>query len=176
MSRHYGQIALLGSSRHTGGATCPMIHVHLLRLLDYPLRALGLALSGLIFTAVTLLAFWSLYPAKNLLHVQTAPRSHLAEPSRADLDRTAAMEAGPDARTAKMSKAAVAAAPKLQRSSVLASQVARLRNCYASVEGQFRNQVLEENAPGAAYLAAAVVPLHPADSGPIRSAFSRFLG
>ncbi len=176
MSRHYGQIALLGSSRHTGGATCPMIHVHLLRLLDDPLRALGLALSGLIFTAVTLLAFWSLYPAKNLLHVQTAPRSHLAEPSRADLDRTAAMEAGPDARTAKMSKAAVAAAPKLQRSSVLASQVARLRNCYASVEGQFRNQVLEENAPGAAYLAAAVVPLHPADSGPIRSALFALLG
>ncbi len=192
MSRHYGQIALLDSSRHTGGAsaafrsaphaapaggaTWPMIHVHLLRLLDDPRRALGLALSGLIFAAVTLLAFWSLYPAQNLLHVQTAPRSHLAEPSRADLDRTAAMEAGPDVRTAKMSKAAVAATPKLQRSSVLASEAARLRNRYASVEGQFRNQMLEENVPGAAYLAAAVVPLHPADSGPIRSALFVLLG
>ena len=192
MSRHYRQIALLDSSRHTGGtsaafrsaphvapadgAAWPMIHVHLLRLLDNPRRALGLALSGLVFAAVTLLAFWSLNPVQNLLRAQTAPPSQLAEPSRADLGRTAVMEALPDSRTAKMSRAAVAATPKLQRSSVLASEVARLRNCYASVVGQFRNQMLEENAPGAAYLAAAVVPLHPADSGPIRSALFVLLG
>jgi len=153
-----------------------MIHISLHRLLENPRRALGLTLSGLVFAAVTLLAFWSLYPAQNLLRVQTAPRLHLAEPSRADLGRTAVMKALPDALTAKMSKAAVAATPKRQRSSVFASEAARLRNRYASVEGQFRNQMLEENAPGAAHLAAAVVPLHPADSGPIRSALFVLLG
>jgi len=78
-----------------------MIHVHLRRLLDNPRRALGLTFSGLVFAAVILLAFWSLYPDQNLLRAQTAPRSHLA---------------------------------------------------------------------------AAVVPLHPADSGPIRSALFVILG
>lgn len=95
---------------------------------------------------------------------------------RTDLESTAATEARLNEQLAKMTRVAASAAPKLQRSGDLAGDIARLQNRYAVVDEQLQNEMLEVNTPAMAQLAAAAVaPLHPANSGVIRNAAVLFL-
>jgi uncharacterized protein involved in exopolysaccharide biosynthesis len=75
-----------------------------------------------------------------------------------DLERTSSVEARLNAQLAQMTSAAGTATPRLQRSNDLAADILRLQNRYATVDEQFRNLVLENNAPGAVYLSNPAAP------------------
>ncbi len=97
--------------------------------------------------------------------------ARIEEQLRADLDRTASLEARLNGELAQMTRAAASATPKLQRSSDLANDITRLQNRYNTVDEQLQNQTLEDSAPGTAHLAeAAVPPTHPAIAGVVRNA------
>jgi uncharacterized protein involved in exopolysaccharide biosynthesis len=96
---------------------------------------------------------------------------------RTDLDRTAGIENKLNAQLGQLSGAAASATPKLQRANDLATDILRLQTRYTTLDERLHNMMLEDSAPGAAYLAAAAVPpLHPAFSATLRGALTLLLG
>jgi uncharacterized protein involved in exopolysaccharide biosynthesis/Mrp family chromosome partitioning ATPase len=111
----------------------------------------------------------SLESMMNDLRAKAAERIQLR--LRADLERTAAVEAHLNAQLGQLTGAAGGATSKLQRSSDLVADIARLQTRFTAVDEQWRNLMLEDGAPGAAFLSTpAVAPLHPAKSGVLRNA------
>ena len=105
------------------------------------------------------------------LQMRARAAARIEEQLKTDLDRTSGLEARLNGQLAQMTKAAATATPKLQRASDLASDIARLQTRYNTVDEQFQNQTLEDNAPGTAHLAeVAVAPLHRSLNGVIRNA------
>jgi len=87
-----------------------------------------------------------------------------------DLARTSSVESQLNAQLGQMAASAGGATLKMQRASDLATDITRLQNRYSAVDDQWRNLGLEVKAPGSAHLsAAAVAPLHPFKSGPLRN-------
>ncbi len=84
--------------------------------------------------------------------------AQLEQRLKTDLERTSSVEARLNAQLAQLTSAAGTASPRLQRSNDLAADIQRLQTRYAAVDEQFRNLVLENNAPGAVYLSNAAVP------------------
>lgn len=90
---------------------------------------------------------------------------------RTDLERTAQVELRLNAQLGQLTGAAGSATSKLQRSNDLAIDINRLQNRFTTVDEEWRNLMLEESAPGSAYLsAAAVPPAHSVTSGVLRNA------
>jgi uncharacterized protein involved in exopolysaccharide biosynthesis len=111
----------------------------------------------------------SLESMTNGLRAKAAARIQLR--LRGDLERTAAIEARLNAQLGQLTTAAGGATSKLQRSSDLVGDIARLQSRYSTVDEQWRNLMLEDGAPGAAFLTTpAVPPLHTAKSGALRNA------
>ncbi|MGA3262813.1 MAG: hypothetical protein ABSC47_02075 [Terracidiphilus sp.] len=89
---------------------------------------------------------------------------------RTDLERTAQVESRLNAQLGQLTGAAGSATSKLQRSNDLAVDINRLQNRFTTVDEEWRNLMLEEGAPGSAFLsAAAVPPLRPVTSGVLRN-------
>lgn len=89
-----------------------------------------------------------------------------------DLERTAAVESRLNGQIAELTGEAGSAAPRLQRSSELSNDIQRLQNRFSVVDEQYRNLTMENNAPGAVYLAStALPPLHAARLKVLRNAF-----
>ncbi len=111
----------------------------------------------------------SLESMTNDLRAKAAARIQLR--LRGDLERTAAIEARLNAQLGQLTTAAGGATSKLQRSSDLVGDIARLQSRYSTVDEQWRNLMLEDGAPGAAFLTTpAIPPLHTAKSGALRNA------
>lgn len=90
---------------------------------------------------------------------------------RADLEQTSGVEARLNVQLGKMASAAASMTPKMQRASDLATDIVRLQNRYTAVDDRLHNLILDDNAPGAAYLAAAAMPpLHSTKIGILRTA------
>ncbi len=90
---------------------------------------------------------------------------------RADLERTAGVEARLNAQLAQLAGAAGGITPKMQRANDLAIDINRLQNRFTTVDEEWRNLTLEESAPGSAFLsAAATTPTHPVLKGKLRNA------
>ncbi|HEY2856847.1 MAG TPA: hypothetical protein VGJ21_00350 [Terracidiphilus sp.] len=89
-----------------------------------------------------------------------------------DLERTSSVEARLNGQLATLTGAAGSAAPRLQRTSELTTDIQRLQARFSVVDEQYRNLTMENNAPGAVYLAsAALPPLHAARTKVFRNAF-----
>jgi uncharacterized protein involved in exopolysaccharide biosynthesis/Mrp family chromosome partitioning ATPase len=89
---------------------------------------------------------------------------------RTDLERTAQVESRLNAQLGQLTGAAGSATSKLQRSNDLAVDINRLQNRFTTVDEEWRNLMLEEGAPGSAFLSAAAVPsLRPLTSGVLRN-------
>jgi uncharacterized protein involved in exopolysaccharide biosynthesis/Mrp family chromosome partitioning ATPase len=111
----------------------------------------------------------SLESMANDLRAKAAARIQLR--LRGDLERTAAVEGKLNAQLGQLTGAAGDATSKLQRSGDLVSDIARLQTRFATVDDQWRNLMLEDGAPGSAFLTTpAVAPLHIAKSGALRNA------
>jgi uncharacterized protein involved in exopolysaccharide biosynthesis/Mrp family chromosome partitioning ATPase len=105
----------------------------------------------------------------NGLRAKAAARIQLK--LRTDLERTAGVEGRLNAQLGQLTGAAGSATSKLQRASDLATDIARLQARFATVDEQWRNLMLEDGAPGTAYIATpAVAPLHSANSKVLRNA------
>jgi uncharacterized protein involved in exopolysaccharide biosynthesis/Mrp family chromosome partitioning ATPase len=92
---------------------------------------------------------------------------------RADLERTGGVEARLNAQLGQMAGAAAGMTPKMQRANDLAADIIRLQTRYSTVDDRLHNLMLEDSAPGAAYLAAAALPpLHSTKSGVLRIAMA----
>jgi uncharacterized protein involved in exopolysaccharide biosynthesis len=90
---------------------------------------------------------------------------------RADLEQTSGVESRLNVQLGKMAGAAAGMTPKMQRASDLATDIIRLQNRYTAVDDRLHNLILDDNAPGAAYLAAAAMPpLHSTKTGILRTA------
>ena len=104
----------------------------------------------------------------NGLRAKAAARIQLK--LRTDLERTAGVEGRLNAQLGQLTGAAGSATSKLQRASDLATDIARLQTRFATVDEQWRNLMLEDGAPGTAYIATpATVPLHSANSKVLRN-------
>jgi uncharacterized protein involved in exopolysaccharide biosynthesis len=89
-----------------------------------------------------------------------------------DLERTSSVEARLNGQLAQLTGAAGTAAPRMQRLNELGVDVQRLQNRYTVVDEQYRNLAMENNSPGAVYLAsAALPPLHAARAKVLRNGF-----
>jgi len=89
---------------------------------------------------------------------------------RADLQRTAGVEAQLNGQLRQLVGAAGSATPKLQRASDLAADITRLQARYAAVDEQMHNLMLEDSAPPAAFqVTPAEPPLNPTKSGVLRN-------
>jgi capsular polysaccharide biosynthesis protein/Mrp family chromosome partitioning ATPase len=76
----------------------------------------------------------------------------------------------------KMNPAASSVQSEMQQSADLDADLARLQSRFSTVDEQWHDQMLEENAPGAVSLAnLAVAPLHAAKSNVLRNAIFIFL-
>ncbi|HEY3707145.1 MAG TPA: hypothetical protein VGL22_18940 [Terracidiphilus sp.] len=96
--------------------------------------------------------------------------SEIQQRLKNDLERTASVEARLNGQLAQLTSAAGTAAPRMQRLNELGSDVQRLQNRYAVVDEQYRNLTIENNSPGAVYLAsAALPPLHAARAKIVRN-------
>lgn len=85
---------------------------------------------------------------------------------RADLQRTAGVEAQLNGQLRQLAGTAASATPKLQRASDLASDIVRLQTRYAAVDEQIHNLMLQDSVPGAVHVSvAAYAPTHPSYSG-----------
>jgi uncharacterized protein involved in exopolysaccharide biosynthesis len=116
----------------------------------------------------------SLESMMNGLRAKAAARIQLK--LRTDLERTAGVEGRLNAQLGQLTGAAGSATSKLQRASDLATDIARLQARFATVDEQWRNLMLEDGAPGTAYIATpAVAPLHSANSKVLRNAAVIFL-
>jgi uncharacterized protein involved in exopolysaccharide biosynthesis len=88
-----------------------------------------------------------------------------------DLERTSGVESKLNAQLGQLTGAAGSATPRLQRSNELATDIGRLQNRFAVVDEQFRNLTMENNAPGAVYIAhLANPPLDPDHAKMFRNA------
>lgn len=83
---------------------------------------------------------------------------HIQQRLKNDLERTSGVEAKLNAQLGQLTGAAGSATPRLQRSNELATDIVRLQNRFAIVDEQFRNLTMENNAPGAVYVASAATP------------------
>jgi uncharacterized protein involved in exopolysaccharide biosynthesis len=96
---------------------------------------------------------------------------------RSDLARTAQVEERLNAQWGAMAATAVSATSKLQRANDLETNILRLQNRFTAVDDQLHNMLIENSAPGAAFLsAAATPPLHPTYSGLLRKPLPIALG
>ena len=84
--------------------------------------------------------------------------AHIQQRLKNDLERTSGVEAQLNAQLTQLTGAAGSATPRLQRSNELATDIVRLQNRFAVVDEQFRNLTMENNAPGAVYMASAATP------------------
>ena len=84
--------------------------------------------------------------------------AHIQQRLKNDLERTSGVEAKLNSQLAQLTGAAGSATPRLQRSNELATDIVRLQNRFALVDEQFRNMSMENNAPGAVYIASAATP------------------
>jgi succinoglycan biosynthesis transport protein ExoP len=89
--------------------------------------------------------------------------AHIQQRLKNDLERTSGVEAQLNGQLAQLTGAAGSATPRLQRSNELATDIVRLQNRFALVDEQFRNLTMENNAPGAVYVASAATPPLDAD-------------
>jgi succinoglycan biosynthesis transport protein ExoP len=89
--------------------------------------------------------------------------AHIQQRLKNDLERTSGVEAKLNSQLAQLTGAAGSATPRLQRSNELATDIVRLQNRFALVDEQFRNLTMENNAPGAVYIASAATPPLAAD-------------
>jgi uncharacterized protein involved in exopolysaccharide biosynthesis/Mrp family chromosome partitioning ATPase len=89
-----------------------------------------------------------------------------------DLERTSSVEARLNGQLGQLTGAAGTAAPRMQRLNELGSDIQRLRNRFTAVDEQYRNLTMENDSPGAVYLAsAALAPLHAARAKVLRNGF-----
>jgi uncharacterized protein involved in exopolysaccharide biosynthesis len=96
--------------------------------------------------------------------------AQISQKLKNDLERTSSVEARLNGQLAQLTGAAGSAAPRMQRLNELASDIQRLRNRFTSVDEQYRNLTMENNSPGAVYLAsAALPPLHAARAKVLRN-------
>jgi uncharacterized protein involved in exopolysaccharide biosynthesis/Mrp family chromosome partitioning ATPase len=84
--------------------------------------------------------------------------AHIQQRLKNDLERTSGVEGKLNAQLAQLTGTAGSATPRLQRSNELATDIVRLQNRFAVVDEQFRNLTMENNAPGAVYIASAATP------------------
>ncbi len=97
--------------------------------------------------------------------------AHIQQRLKNDLERTSGVEAKLNSQLAQLTGTAGSATPKLQRSNELATDIVRLQNRFAVVDEQFRNLTMENNAPGAVYVASAAnPPLNPDHAKMFRNA------
>jgi polysaccharide biosynthesis transport protein len=95
---------------------------------------------------------------------------------RTDLDQTSGVESRLNGQLGQLTAAAAGATPKLQRSNDLATDILRLQHRFGVVDEQYRNQTIEDAAPGSVHLAAsAEKPLHTSSSGRTRIALALML-
>jgi uncharacterized protein involved in exopolysaccharide biosynthesis len=98
--------------------------------------------------------------------------AQISQKLKNDLERTSSVEARLNGQLAQLTGAAGSAAPRMQRLNELASDIQRLQNRFTSVDEQYRNLTMENNSPGAVYLAsAALPPLHAARAKVLRNGF-----
>lgn len=96
--------------------------------------------------------------------------ARIQEQLRTNLEQTAGVEAQLNGQLRQLVGAAGDATTKMQRASDLASDITRLQARYNTVDELLHNLMLEDAAPGSAFLtSAAVPPLHPAKSGVVRN-------
>lgn len=84
--------------------------------------------------------------------------AHIQQKLKTDLERTSDVEGKLNAQLGQLTASAGTAGPRLQRLNELAADIQRLQSRFALVDEQFRNLLLENNAPGAVYLSSAAVP------------------
>lgn len=84
--------------------------------------------------------------------------AHIQQKLKNDLDRTSDVEGKLNAQLAQLTASAGTAGPRLQRLNELAADMQRLQSRFALIDEQFRNLLLENNAPGAVYLSSAAAP------------------
>jgi uncharacterized protein involved in exopolysaccharide biosynthesis/Mrp family chromosome partitioning ATPase len=90
---------------------------------------------------------------------------------RADLERTADVEAQLNTQLGQLTAEASDATPKLQRSTDLVTDIARLQTRFTAVDEQWHNLMLEDGVLGSVYLVTpAAAPLHAAASSVPRNA------
>ena len=94
-----------------------------------------------------------------------------------DLERTSMVERKLNVYLARLAREAGSASPRLQRSHDLAIDIQRLQNRYMAVDEQLQNLLMDNKAPGTAYLsAAALPPLHASESTVLRRALMLAIG
>jgi uncharacterized protein involved in exopolysaccharide biosynthesis len=99
----------------------------------------------------------------NVKDLRAKVSQRIQQQLRSDLARTAEVEERLNAQLGHLAGTAVGATPKLQRANDLATNIQRLQTRFATVDDQLHNLLIEDTAPGAAFLsAAATPPLHPA--------------
>jgi succinoglycan biosynthesis transport protein ExoP len=113
----------------------------------------------------------------NMKDLRAKASTRIQQRLRADLQRTAEVEGRLNAQLGQMAGAAAGATPKLQRANDLAHDILRLQSRFATVDDQLHNMMIEDSAPGAAFLsAAASPPLRPTLTGIERKALPLALG
>jgi uncharacterized protein involved in exopolysaccharide biosynthesis len=113
----------------------------------------------------------------NVKDLRARVSQRIQQQLRSDLARTAEVEERLNAQMGRMAGAAVGATPKLQRANDLATNIVRLQNRFTAVDDQLHNMLIEDSAPGAAFLsAAATPPLHPTYGGIVRKALPMAVG
>jgi len=96
---------------------------------------------------------------------------------RTDLEQTSGVESRLNGQLGQLTAQAAGATPKLQRSNDLATDIVRLQGRYTTVDALYRNQMLEDAAPGSVHMAAAAeAPLRTTSSGRTRMALALLLG
>jgi uncharacterized protein involved in exopolysaccharide biosynthesis len=104
--------------------------------------------------------------------LRTKAAAQIQQKLKNDLERTSSVESRLNGQLAQLTGAAGTAAPRMQRLNELGADVQRLQNRYAVVDEQYRNLTIENNSPGAVYLAsAALPPLHAARAKVLRNVF-----
>jgi uncharacterized protein involved in exopolysaccharide biosynthesis len=103
--------------------------------------------------------------------LRTKAAARIQQRLRTDLERTAGVEARLNGQLGQLAGAAGGATAKLQRSNDLAIDINRLQNRFTTVDEEWRNLMLEEGAPGSAFVSAAATPaMHQAMFGVLRKA------
>lgn len=103
--------------------------------------------------------------------------SRIQEKLRADLERTAGVEAQLNGQLRQLAQTAAGATPKLQRANDLVTDIVRLRSRYSAVDEELHNIMLQDSVPGAVHVSvAAAPPLHPTFSGILRKSVPLALG
>jgi capsular polysaccharide biosynthesis protein/Mrp family chromosome partitioning ATPase len=100
--------------------------------------------------------------ASHALELRRQVAARIEQRMRADLNRTAEVEEKLNAQVRTLAGTAADSTPRLQRAADLVNDLQRLQNRFSAVDDQLHNLLLENSAPGAAFLsAAAIPPLHP---------------